>query len=911
MGILDILYRLVIGPIELLLDVIFSLSLQMIGSPILSILVLSLSINILVLPLYNRADAIQKEEQETSARLKPGIDLIRAAFRGDERFMILQTYYRQNHYKPYYALRSSLSLLLQIPFFMAAYNFLAHLNAIQGVSFGPIPDLGAPDGILKIGGLSVNLLPVLMTLINIGSGIVYTKGMPLKSKIQLYAMARVFLVLLYRSPAGLVIYWTLNNLFSLCKNLIKKTREPGKIVCALCSVVGIILAVLVFSRYQGTGSKKALWGYILGAGLQLPALGLLIRKRTAGTRTKKERIPVSSGNKSRLLFFAGCILLTVLTGLLIPTAVVSTSPMEFVDSNAYSNPFQYVVYAFLISAGTFLVWFTVYYLLAAGKTRVWYSRVIAVVAVAAVVNYMFFGTNYGNMTSLMRYDIDVADSITPSMIILNSGVLLAVAIVVWLLMKKKAAIVRTFCILASLVLFGMSAANAISINGQLSKIEKLTGQQAEDLNDVIHLDRNGKNVIVLMLDRAAGRYAPFLFQEKPELQEQFSGFVCYPNTISYGGYTIVASASLFGGYEYLPQKLNEQRRDVPLYEKQNEALRVMPVSFLNQGYEVTVCDPPYGNHHWIPDISIYDDYPEVRAFITRDRYGNGGEEVREASEQIRKRNLFCYSIFRIAPTIIQSELYDKSNYNHADGEFIVNGYSLFMGSYSVLTHLPQITQIQETGQGRFLMMANNTTHDPIIIHEPDYEPQPGHVNNSEYDAQHPIRESMDGSTISLENELQLECYQTNMAALLQVGKWLDYLKEQGVYDNTRIIIVSDHGKGLACEDMIIPDGGGEITLYNPLLLVKDFDSRQDFSISRDFMTNADTSLMAMKDIIEPAVNPFTKEVMTDTDKENNEQYISTWTTFTDKMDEYTFLDVRYLEMKNHEVLNPANWRLAE
>ena len=39
--------------------------------------------------------------------------------------MILQTYYRQNHYKPTYVLRSAVSLFLEIPFFIAAYAFLS------------------------------------------------------------------------------------------------------------------------------------------------------------------------------------------------------------------------------------------------------------------------------------------------------------------------------------------------------------------------------------------------------------------------------------------------------------------------------------------------------------------------------------------------------------------------------------------------------------------------------------------------------------------------------------------------------------------------------------------------------------------------------------------------------------------
>ena len=95
--------------------------------------------NLLILPLYRRADAIQDEEREQAARMKPWVDHIKKAFRGDEQYLILQTYYRQNDYKPLYALRSALPLLLQVPFFIAAYNYLSHLAVLQEVSFGPIP----------------------------------------------------------------------------------------------------------------------------------------------------------------------------------------------------------------------------------------------------------------------------------------------------------------------------------------------------------------------------------------------------------------------------------------------------------------------------------------------------------------------------------------------------------------------------------------------------------------------------------------------------------------------------------------------------------------------------------------------------------------------------------------------------
>ena len=76
----------------------------------------------------------------------------------------------------------------------------------------------------------MNILPIIMTAVNLVSCVIFTKGSLLKTKIQLYAMALFFLVFLYTSPSGLVFYWTLNNLFSLVKTIFYKLKHPGKVL---------------------------------------------------------------------------------------------------------------------------------------------------------------------------------------------------------------------------------------------------------------------------------------------------------------------------------------------------------------------------------------------------------------------------------------------------------------------------------------------------------------------------------------------------------------------------------------------------------------------------------------------------------------------------------------------------------
>lgn len=96
----QILDSLLFQPLQLLFEVIYVNANRVIGNPGLSIIVLSLVMNFLVLPLYMRADALQEEERDMEARLHRGVTHIKKTFRGDEKMMILQTYYRQNHYKP-------------------------------------------------------------------------------------------------------------------------------------------------------------------------------------------------------------------------------------------------------------------------------------------------------------------------------------------------------------------------------------------------------------------------------------------------------------------------------------------------------------------------------------------------------------------------------------------------------------------------------------------------------------------------------------------------------------------------------------------------------------------------------------------------------------------------------------------
>ena len=124
---------------------------------------MSVAVSICILPLYFIAEKYQQKERNFQKLHKLKTDKIKAIFKGDEQYMILSTYYRQNHYHPMYTLWNSLSLLIQIPFFIAAYSYLSHLEILKEASFLFIKNLGKPDALLY----GINILPVFLTLINI------------------------------------------------------------------------------------------------------------------------------------------------------------------------------------------------------------------------------------------------------------------------------------------------------------------------------------------------------------------------------------------------------------------------------------------------------------------------------------------------------------------------------------------------------------------------------------------------------------------------------------------------------------------------------------------------------------------------------------------------------------------------
>jgi YidC/Oxa1 family membrane protein insertase len=907
---LDVLYTLIIFPLVQIIELCFFFVYRVAGrNPGTALFGVSLAVSVLTLPLYFRAEKWQETEREARNRMAEKIKKIKAVFSGDEQYMILSTYYRQNHYHPVYALRSSFSLLIQVPFFIAAYSYLSRLEVLRGSSFLFIRDLGLPDGLFSLGGVfSVNMLPIVMTAFNCLSAALYARGFPAREKLQLYLTAVVFLILLYNSPSGLVLYWTLNNLFSLAKNILARLKSARTLVfgALFASAAGLDVYVLFF--HHGDLPNRLLACALFSVVFFIP---LLIRLPGAAVRHfGSKRITLDAGAGRRCFIFSALILF-VLTGLVIPGSLTASSVEEFSFIEAHDSPFPFILFVLEQAAGFFIIWAAGLYFLFSRRTREVFSLFTAILALGACVNVFTVSENFGFLTNTLIFSEPKSLSAgNPAAYAVNLLLLTAAGLLVlYLVLGGKGVLFFSLqaVVLASLLGFGIL--NLTRIQSEFTALRNHRTAGGGEIGETCYrLSKSGKNVVFFMLDAAVSGYVPYIFEEKPQLAGTFKDFIWFPNCVSFANHTLAGAPPLYGGYEYTPEAVNS-RGGVPLVEKHREAYLLLPLLFSKAGYAVTVTDPPFDNYG-MSNLSIFSEYPEIHAENTAGKYtslwlnqhpGIAGINI----TNLLKSNLIRFSFFKTAPLFLRYFVYNDGNWlgtENLRGRISVkNGITnTTINDYAFLDLLPRLTSLAAEGD-TFTAVYAHLPHDPALLRPPDYTP--------------PDAADRDQGSPAAANGAFVEDsrYHVNMASFLLLEKFIAFLKKEGVYDNTRIILVADHGRGSGNyqENITLPDGS-PLQFYNPLLMFKDFYSAGGgMEVDNSFMTNGDAVFFALKDIVIDPVNPFTnKELRPDKAGGAAVATIGALSSYRHGKYRYNIRKDQWMHVHSN-IFDPKNWEIPD
>ena len=222
----DLWFPVLCGWVLALLNLLYSI----IPNYGVAIIILTLLVKFATLPLVLKQTKSMKKMQEH----KPALDAIRQKYKADPRKMQQETmaYYQKVGVNPFAQMAGCLPMFIQMPIFFSLYVVFARAMELRGAPFaGWITDLSQPDVITNavsipyIMPMGLSLLPVLMA-----ASMYYQMKQSMTDpnmKGMVIIMPVMMLFTMGGMASGLLLYWTLSNVFSIVQYKFTKTTPTN------------------------------------------------------------------------------------------------------------------------------------------------------------------------------------------------------------------------------------------------------------------------------------------------------------------------------------------------------------------------------------------------------------------------------------------------------------------------------------------------------------------------------------------------------------------------------------------------------------------------------------------------------------------------------------------------------------
>lgn len=192
-----------------------------------AIILLTLLARFALFPLTLKQVKQSKRMAEVMPLIKPKLDAVKEKHKDDPRKVQEETMkiYAEHGINPLAQMAGCLPLLLQMPVFISLYMVLGRAIELRGAPFTLwIHDLSRSDVVLeavKIPFLfpaGITVLPIFMALSLLGLNKLTIKDPQQQALV--YMMPVMMLLFSGAMPSGLVLYWTVSNLFSMAQTWI-------------------------------------------------------------------------------------------------------------------------------------------------------------------------------------------------------------------------------------------------------------------------------------------------------------------------------------------------------------------------------------------------------------------------------------------------------------------------------------------------------------------------------------------------------------------------------------------------------------------------------------------------------------------------------------------------------------------
>lgn len=202
--------EIILGPIVWLMQLMLEFYVSIVSSMGLSILLLSFTFALLLLPLRKKAQGLEKRINAKMNAANEEVQALKGTMRGEELFLATEKIYKQHGYHPIQSIGMGASFFVMLPVLISAILLFSGDGILTGKSFLFIDDLSLPDRLLG----PANVLPFVMSGITVIDARLRFKD-DKKAQYRFYFIAAILLALVYNLSSGLVLYWTVSNIMSL------------------------------------------------------------------------------------------------------------------------------------------------------------------------------------------------------------------------------------------------------------------------------------------------------------------------------------------------------------------------------------------------------------------------------------------------------------------------------------------------------------------------------------------------------------------------------------------------------------------------------------------------------------------------------------------------------------------------
>lgn len=392
--------------------------------------------------------------------------------------------------------------------------------------------------------------------------------------------------------------------------------------------------------------------------------------------------------------------------------------------------------------GISLVTLTLLYLLAAWIHPYLYRIGLAVGLAVLLITYVQGNFLVGNLPVLDGTSISWEDySALQTESVILCIVVLAIVVLLFLLLKKQ--LFGKACMYISACLSLMLLVTAITEVFGSDALEPKLKLQISTKNEFVMSGE--QNFVIFILDAADSREFSYLLEQNPEYRDIFADFTYYENTVGAYSCTRYAVPYILSGKWY--------ECDTSFEEYMEDLYNTSPLikELENRNYRIGLYEPDL--HAQNNDVLRFDNIFEAE-FKVKSYLGMARQELKLVAYRYAPYWLKKYCVLKQAAFDEQLEAGEGS------GEITAS-----MENRVFLDHLNAGGITVDDTENSFKFIHLEGAHSPYV-----------------YDAEVNIIDESQGT------------YAQNMEASVTLAeRYLSALKESGTYDNTAIIVMSDHG----------------------------------------------------------------------------------------------------------------------